>query len=178
MNQFGLRGRYWITPDRVIDTSSDEHARVAKGFMLGLDDEQTHAQIKLPDIFKPLTKRQRVKYENFGASIHALEFLSQAHPDPRIYVIAECGWIRVRENAFYTWDWRENSGLAYGHLCRAHDYWKNQRPEVGIWMEFHSISPYAVEPEFPLVMNSTMLARIAESLKCSQATGGSPQTVR
>ncbi len=151
MNQWDVRGKYWILPDgSVRDVGADEHARIARSFMLGLADDELY-QIKPQDIFRPLTKAEVKHHLDRGIKKEIVNFLAaepvsvrvvnkkiitngrQATVDPRLYVIENCGWIRSRENCFYAWLWDEATTT---RALNCGEFWKKQNTNNDSWLDF------------------------------------------
>lgn len=137
---YDLRGKFWITPDGVIDVSADEHARAALSAMVMV----APGLIDLKRIFKPLTEQQRVACRARGISQEIVDFLStpgthgNVEVDPRVYVIHEWGWIRTKGNAFYAWRWDRATKLM---LLNARDYWDEQKGhDPNPYLDLHEIS--------------------------------------
>ncbi len=137
MNSLDVRGKFWITQEGVvIDCSADEHARIARAHMLGISADKMNTEIPLNKIFSPLTKIEVFGYRDRGISQFCLDFLSQDHPDPRIYAIKNWSWIRTRENVFYAWEWDETALL---RLLFNENFWKRTQVKACTWLKFVSV---------------------------------------
>jgi hypothetical protein len=117
-----LTGKFWITPQGVVDVSTSEHALYARNFVLGLLG--TPREIRLDKHFlDPLAPEEARKHRRRGVPADVIKFLG-SNGDARLYVIRERGWVRVRGNAFYLWRLdRPTLRLIRG----AAEYWRAQR---------------------------------------------------
>lgn len=159
---YELSGKFWICQDRLIDCSTDEHARYARAAMLKLSDEEMHKQLSPVDNFKPLSVEQVNKYNSFDRfmdgdmpSIKALAFLTRTNDiDPRVYVIEHNGWIRTNKASFYAWEWsrdvvktmtlsrRWHPGALTGKLKVWCEFWEQQTRTNGLvdpWIDFYEV---------------------------------------
>ncbi len=104
MKSLDLFGKYWLLPDgEIVDVTTDEHARIARAAMLNL----LPTTIPYDRMFLPLTSAEQRVHAARGVDRARLDFLSTPHPDARVYVIREHGWIRTRGNMFYAWEWND-----------------------------------------------------------------------
>ncbi len=138
MDSFDVRGKAWILPcGRIVDCSTDEHARFARGVMLNLKEEDFSTAIPIESIFTPLTDDE-VKFHRSRSKNpdeYVLAFLSCGKTvDPRVFAIQELGWIRTRENKFYAWQWTPELLERFANLK---EFWKpHQQINEYSWLEF------------------------------------------
>ena len=146
-DSFQITGRCWIKPDgSVIDTSDDEHARIARGVMLGIPEDEIRRTIHLDGMFSPLAPEQARYWLERGAHPEAVAFLclpSGESIDPRLWAIREWSWIRQRGNAFYAWIWTLE---AKSILSNSDDFWKRQTKVTGqTWATLYNVVDSASE---------------------------------
>ena len=116
-----LTGKFWITPNAVVDVSASEHAIYAKNAMLGLLGSP-HAYKLDKHMLSPLPPPEVRRHAARGVPPDALDHLARG-ADPRLYAIEKWNWVRVRGPAFYLWRLdKKTLKLIRG----AKDYWKTQ----------------------------------------------------
>lgn len=138
-NSFEIFGKAWMLPSgHVIDCTGDEHARIARAYMLGISDDEMRRLLPLDQIHKPLTPEQADRYRDSGIPEDNIRFLmTGASVDPRIFAIREWDWIRTRENKFYAWEWDEKTLL---RVILNDDFWKRTQVKNDTWLDFIAIS--------------------------------------
>jgi hypothetical protein len=119
-----FNGKYWITPEGLVDVTLGEHAVYARRVMLKLRPDES---LSPKEMLTPLTAAQRGKYAARGVPKDVLEFLSRPNGDgmvePRIYAIREYGWVRTRKEGL--WVWRQDERTLW--LIRdAKEFWARQ----------------------------------------------------
>lgn len=187
-----LFGKYWIIPHRrlhqdllqasateVIDCTLDEHARYARAAMLGLSDFDDKDALRnmAPQhcIFKPMYWLELAARAYPRCDKEALKFLEgkpgDKNVDPRVYVIERYGWIRVRENRYYAWQW---DALTTERLFFCEAYWKKQDVAVDSWLDFVELKTgreFGMRHDQALMNVASIMAHPGVK-KCSQATSG------
>ncbi len=138
MNSWDIRGKFFITTNNgLIDCTGDEHARIARAYMLRISQTDMARDLPLDRLFKPLTLDEAKYHRDRGMEKHCIEFLSHGdHVDPRVYAIREWGWIRTVENKFYAWEWDDATER---RLMSNEAFWKKTRANDQTWLYFISV---------------------------------------
>lgn len=136
-----LSGKFWITPNGVVDVSTSEHALYAKNAMLGLLG--TPAEIRLDKtLFSPLPKEIVTAARKRRVDEAAVEHLASGI-DARLFVIERWGWIRTRGNAFYLW---KLDAMALRLIRCATDFWDRQSAlRADDYLDVHELAADTME---------------------------------
>ncbi len=116
-----LTGKFWITPEGLIDVTMTEHALVARRVMLGLAPDEPRFTVR--NMFKALSPEEQAEFRARGVPEDALSFLEKEPNEPRIFMIRERGWIRVRASGFYIWTM---DAATLQRILGAQDFWRAQ----------------------------------------------------
>jgi hypothetical protein len=124
-----LTGKYWILPDgAVIDTSTTEHAVLAREKILRLDRDDP---LRKKSPFYKLTAEDAKRLNNrdpellFRKYRPAVTYMLTGG-DPRWWVIEKLDWIRVAKSGM--WLWHFNAAILK-RLRNAQPYWDAQEKQ-------------------------------------------------
>lgn len=130
--------------------------------MLSIPEDDLRRTLPLNDIFKPLTPEQADMWLRRGVCPHAVAFLcsDDAVVDPRLYVIKNWNWIRVRESDFYAWNWDHQT---LDTLSKADEFWQQQKKATGkSWVTLWNVA----DSSYMTGALEVLLPRFAEKKKC------------
>ena len=116
-----LKGKYWITPEGVIDVNGSEHkiSAVRKIFRTRPEDNLWTNR----SAFFDFTLEDRKKLMRRGINKSAVKLLCDDHIDPRFYAMQHYGWVRVAHNEINAW---KMDRATLDLIRAAEDYWGTQ----------------------------------------------------
>jgi hypothetical protein len=95
-----LVGKYWTTPQGVVDVTTGEHALYARKRLLLLPPDNLRCGIA--DMLSALMPAEVRYFRRHGVSEKAFRFLSEEN-NPSFYAIRHWRWVRTRGCGFYLW---------------------------------------------------------------------------
>jgi hypothetical protein len=125
---------FWITPEGTFEMGAHEHVDMALKAMLRLD---TETSIPQSWYFGAVPAKVLKEARKRGAPEKDLEYLSRESNDPRTYMIAKYGWIRVARGKLNMQEFNQES---LDLIQKAKLFWEIEKPEDHDMLDIDELS--------------------------------------